>query len=152
MRLLRGGVCYKVYTWPVGKTGGPGAAENALAVDFPVSVLSGRWISPNMHNVVPIDGAPHHVLVIPDCDTRVVNVGGDHSVRGGTLAQKLYSEEKPTRDRLQHPLLRVDGEFVPISWEAALDLVAGISTHVLENYGELAWAMKTYSYNYYENT
>ncbi len=28
-----------------------------LGVDFPVSPLSGKWISPNMQNVVEIDGA-----------------------------------------------------------------------------------------------
>ena len=146
------GCGYKAYTWPVGREGGPGAAENALGADFPTTVLSGNWISPNMHNVVEIDGAPHHVLVIPDGDTRVVNVGGDHSIRGGTLAQKLYSKDKPTRDRLQNPQLRVGDRFIPIAWDAALDLVAESSRHVLDKYGELSWGMKTYSYNYYENT
>ena len=146
------GCGYKAYTWPVGKEGGPRASNNALKVDFPAQVLSGKWISPNMHNVVQIDGAAHHVLVIPDGDTEVVNVGGDHSIRGGTLAQKLYSPEKPTRDRLQNPQLRVGDRLVSISWDAAIDLVADLSRYVLGKYGELAWGMKTYSYNYYENT
>ena len=146
------GCGYKVYTWPVGREGGPLAAENALEVDFPTQVLSGKWVSPNMHNVVQIDGSAHHVLVIPDGDATVVNVRGDHSIRGGTLAQKLYSKDKPTRDRLLTPQLRVGDRFVSIPWDAALDLVAGLSRHVLDKYGELAWGMKTYSYNYYENT
>jgi len=45
-------------------------------------------------------------------------------VRSGTLAQKLYSKDKPTRDRLQRPLVRVGGRLVPTDWDTALDLVA----------------------------
>lgn len=97
------GCGYKAYTWLLGKEGGPRASENALMVDFPAPVLSGKWISQNMHNIVQVDGAPHHVLVIPDGDTEVVSVGGDHSIRDGTLSQKLFNPEKPTKDRLQHP-------------------------------------------------
>ncbi|MCH7631844.1 MAG: molybdopterin-dependent oxidoreductase, partial [Planctomycetes bacterium] len=133
------GCGYKVYTWPVGSEGGPKASENALGVDYPVAVLSGNWVSPNMHNVIQVNGAPHHVVVIPDSETEVVNVGGDHSIRGGTLAQKLYSPDKPTRDRLQHPQLRAGGQLVDISWEDALSLMADVSRYVLDKYGELAW-------------
>ncbi len=146
------GCGYKIYSWPVGRKGGPAAGENAMGVDFPVSPLSGDWISPYMQNVVEIKGAPHHVLVIPDGDTEVVNRGGDHSIRGGTLAQKLYSADKPTRDRLQHPQLRVDGGFVDISWDEAIELVGDVSRYVLDRYGEMAWGMKQFSYQYYENT
>ena len=146
------GCGYQVYTWPVGKEGGPKAADNALGIDFPAPVLSGKWISPNMHNVIQINGEPHHVLVLPEEDTRVLNGRGDHSVRGGTLSQKLYSADTPTRDRLQQPQLRVDGRMVPISWDVALSIVADVSRYVLDKYSELAWGMKTYSYNYYENT
>ena len=146
------GCGYRVYTWPVGSAGGHKAAYNALGVDFPVGVLSGSWISPNMHNVIQIDGADHNVVVMPDWETEVVNVRGDHSVRGGTLAQKLYSKDKPTKDRLQHPQLKLDGRLTPIAWEDASALVAGISSYVLERFGESAWGMKMYSYAYYENT
>ena len=146
------GCGYKVYTCPVGTVGGPKAGENALNVDFPVVVLGGSWISPNMHNVIQIDGADHNVVVMPDWETEVVNVRGDHSVRGGTLAQKLYSPDKPTKDRLQQPQLRIDGQLKPISWDDALALVAGYSSHVLDQFGESAWGMKMYSYAYYENT
>jgi len=146
------GCGYKVYNWPVGSAGGHSAAFNALGVDFPVNVLSGTWISPNMHNVVEIDGRPHNVVIMPDWETEVVNVRGDHSVRGGTLAQKLYSADKPTKDRLQQPQLRLDGELTDISWEDATALIAEISSYVIEQFGEAAWGMKMYSYAYYENT
>ncbi len=146
------GCGYKVYTWPLGTSGGPTASENALGVDFPVVALSGKWISPNMQNIVMIGQEPHHVLVIPDGDTKVVNVAGDHSVRGGTLSQKLYHAGKPTKDRLQHPQIRVGDQLVPIPWQDALNLVADLSRYVIDRYSEMAWGMKMYSYAYYENT
>ena len=146
------GCGYVAYTWPVGEAGGPKASQNALDVDFPVKQLTGKWISPNMHNVVEIDGKPHNVVVIPDGNTLVVNKRGDHSVRGGTLAQKLYNPEKPTRDRLQTPQLRVDGELVPIDWDEAVEIVGDVAKYVLDEYSEMAWGMKMFSYQYYENT
>jgi arsenite oxidase large subunit len=91
------------------------------------------------------------VIVIPDKDIQAVNIGGTHSVRGGTLAQKFYNPNSPTSDRFQTPLLRVRGDLIPISWDMATDLVARLSTHTIDNYGELAWGMKIYSYQFYEN-
>jgi len=143
---------YKVYTWPMGKAGGPRASQNALKVDFPVKVNSGKWITPNMHNVVLVDGQPHHVVVIPDGDAKVVNPGGNHSIRGGVLAQKCFNPNKPSQERLLHPMMRVRGTLQPVSWDAAIEVMAGVSKHVLDRYGEHAWAMKTYSYQYFENT
>ncbi|MFQ5912456.1 MAG: arsenate reductase (azurin) large subunit [Nitrospinota bacterium] len=146
------GCGYKVYRWPLGRGGGPKASENALGVDFPTAVMSGKWISPNMHNIVLVDGRPHHVIVAPDGDAKVVNVGGNHSIRGGVLAQKLFNPNKPSQERLRHPMMRVRGTLQAVPWETALAVMAGISRHVLDNYGEHAWAMKTYSYQYFENT
>ncbi|MFQ5848025.1 MAG: arsenate reductase (azurin) large subunit [Candidatus Methylomirabilales bacterium] len=143
---------YKVYRWPVGREGGPRAGENALRVDFPVAVNTGKWVSPNMHNVVMHEGRPHNVIVIPDADSKVVNVGGTHSIRGGCIAQKCYNPQKPTADRLQHPLLRVGGSLQMVSWGAALDIMAEVSKHVIKNYGPHAWAMKMFSYQFFENT
>ena len=143
---------YKAYIWPAGSEGGPAAADNALATDFPSPVLSGRWPSPNMHTTVTIDGRLQNVLVMPDPDAEVVNVGGNHSVRGGTLALKLYRPDGPTRDRLQRPLLRVNGTLQPISWDAATDIVAALIRHVIDEHGELAMGFKVFSYQYFENT
>ncbi len=143
---------YKVYRWPVGERGGADRSENALGADFPVGPLSGRWVSPAQHTVAKVDGVDHHVIVLPDPDATVVNRGGNHSIRGGTLAQKCYREDGLTSDRLQHPLLRVNGKLTPVSWDTALDVMAGVSRHVLDKYGAIAWGMKTYSYGFFENS
>ena len=136
------GCGYEVYKWPVGE--GSERSDTGLS-------LADRWIGTNMHTVVQIDGVPHNVVVLPD-KTDTVNRAGDHSTRGGTLAQKLYSEDRATRDRLKRPQLHVEGEFHDISWDDALNLVAELSRHAIDQYGELAWAMKMFSYQYYENT
>ena len=143
---------YKVYRWPEGESGGPKADENALGVEFPRGALGGGWASPNQHNVVTANGKKHHVIVVPDKDIQAVNLNGDHSIRGGCLAQKVYNPDSPTRDRLQHPLLRVNGKLRRVSWDTALDIAAEVSKYVIAKYGVLAWAQKQYSYQYYENT
>lgn len=142
---------YKVYRWPLGKEGGSKARENAFGKDFPVDVLSGKWISPSMHNIVMANGKSHHVIVVPDADIKAVNIGGDHSIRGGCIAQKCYNPNKPTHDRLKYPLLRVYNTLQPVSWDLALDVVAEISNYVIKNYGVHAWAQKMYSYQFNEN-
>ncbi len=129
---------YKAFIWPLGADGGPAASENALGVDLPTGPLSGRWVSPSMHTVVDIDDRAHNVIILPDPDADVVNVGGNHSVRGGTLAMKLFRQDGPTGDRLQHPLLRVNGTLQPIPWDAAIDIVAEMIGHTVAQYGELA--------------
>ena len=142
---------YKVYTWPVGTDGRSRAHQNALSRSFPVRKPESAWPSPNMHNVVDIGGVPHHVLIQPDPDARVVNLKGTHSVRGGALAQKLYVKDGPTGDRLLVPMLRVNGELEPIGWELATDLVAQLSRYVIDQHGPIAWGMKRYSYGGHEN-
>ena len=112
------GCGYKAYTWPIDQTGGSQADENAFHADFPVAAATGQWISPNMHNTVRRDGELHHVVVVPDGET-AVNRNGNHSVRGGKLAQKLYNPNKPTADRLQSPMIRVNDALQPISWDDA---------------------------------
>lgn len=132
------GCGYEAITWPVDETNKSEGGSD--------------WYAPAMHSIANVDGRPHHVVVRPDRSSEVVNVNGDYSVRGGTLAQKLYSPDRDTRDRLQTPMVRVDGELRPVSWDDALALMAGISRYVLDRYGKTAWGMKMYSYQYYENT
>jgi arsenite oxidase large subunit len=146
------GCGYKVYTWPIGKEGGPKARQNALKVNFPTGINTGKWISPNMHNIVSVEGRPHHLVVVPDGDAQVVNIGGNHSIRGGVLAQKCFNPNKPSQERLIQPMMRVRGTLQAISWDTAFEVLAGVSRHVLDRYGPEAWAMKTYSYQYFENT
>ena len=146
------GCGYKVYRWPVGQEGGVEARENAFGEDFPQRPLTGKWPSPNQHNIVSVNGEPHHVIVIPDADIQAVNLTGDHSIRGGALAQKCYNPKTPTADRLKQPLMRVRGTLQAVSWDTALDVVAEVSRHVIEKYGEHAWGMKMFSYQYFENT
>ncbi|MEE8448082.1 MAG: arsenate reductase (azurin) large subunit, partial [Thermodesulfobacteriota bacterium] len=146
------GCGYKVYRWPLGREGGPKAYENAFGVDFPSDVLHGKWPSTNMHNIVMANGKPHHVIVIPDADIQVVNIMGDHSIRGGAIAQKCYNPGKPTRDRLKQPMIRVHDLLYPVSWDLALDVMAEVSKYVLKKYGAHSWAMRMYSYQYFENT
>lgn len=142
---------YKVYRWPVGQSGGRVAGKNALGIDFPVAPLD-LWVSPNKHTVVEHRGKPHHVVILADKDSGVVNVDGDYSVLGGTLAKKCYRADGPTRDRLQTPLLRVNGQLRPVSWDFALDVAAEVGRHVLENHGAHAYGMKSFSYQFIENT
>jgi len=146
------GCGYKVYRWPVGKNGGEKASSNALNKDYPTHALSGTWISPNQHNVVTANGKPHNIAVIADYETKVVNVGGDHSIRGGTIAKKCYNPDSPTSDRLLHPQIRINGKLQRLSWDDAIDIMADVSKYVIEKRGSSAWAMKMFSYNYWENT
>jgi arsenite oxidase large subunit len=142
---------YKVYTWPAdGENGGRAAENNAFG--RPIGGTFSPWVSPNQHNIVSVDGKDHHAVVVPDFESAVVNKTGNHSIRGGTLALKCYNPATPTRDRLQYPQIRVNGKLERVDWDTATDVMTAVSKHVLANYGEAAWAMKTYSYEFYENT
>lgn len=143
---------YKVYRWPVGKEGGPQASQNALKADFPHQAMMTSWVSPAQYNVVTHKGQKHHVIVVPDKDATVVNVGGNHSIRGGTLGQKCYNPDTATRERLTSPMIRVNGKLTPVSWDLATEAMADISKYILAKHGEHAWAIKMYSYQYFENT
>jgi arsenite oxidase large subunit len=143
---------YKVYRWPVGKEGGPKASQNALKADFPHQAMMTAWVSPAQYNQVTHKGKKHHVVIVPDKDATVVNVGGNHSIRGGTLGQKCYNPDTATRERLTSPMIRVNGKLTPVSWDLATEAMADISKYIIAKYGEHAWAIKMYSYQYFENT
>jgi len=134
------GCAYRVWRWPADT---PKDAAPAPGVPF---------ANPAQANLVSWQGRPHHVLVLPDPQALAVNPRGNHSMRGGTLAQKCHNPQNRTRERLTTPLLRVRGELVPVSWEAAFEIMAGVSQHVLARHGEHAWGIKAYSYQYFENT
>ena len=142
---------YKAYRWPVGQDGGPKASENAFGLDFPSNILQ-AWVAPTQHNVVTHEGKKYNIIVIPDKDAEVINKNGDSSIRGGLLAQKLYNPDSPTNDRLTKPLVRVNGELVPTSWEDALDIAAEVGKYVVKKHGANAYSAKMYSYQFVENT
>ncbi|MEH6822795.1 MAG: arsenate reductase (azurin) large subunit [Motiliproteus sp.] len=143
---------YKVYRWPVGSAnGGMQAAENAFGIDFP-SVPLQAWVAPTQHNVVMHNGMPHNIVIVPDKDTKVVNTHGDSSMRGGLLASKVYNPMTPTRDRLTSPMVRIGGTLQPVPWDFALDIAAEVGNYVREKHGDAAYGVKTFSYQYIENT
>ena len=146
------GCAYKVYKWPVGQRGGKQSSHNAIKANYPVKMMSGQWISEQMQTQIHENGKTYHVAIIPDSETASVNLHGDHSIRGGALAQKLYHPEKLTKDRLLEPLVRVNGDLVPISWENALQLFSGLTKIAMDEFGPSSWAQKRYSYQYFENT
>ena len=92
------GCGYEVFKWPVGERGGPSADDNAFGVDFPAQQLGGNGITTEMHTVIEENGEEYNVIVKPDDDNPVNNQWskGDHSVRGGSIAQTLYSPENDT--------------------------------------------------------
>ncbi|OHC76437.1 MAG: arsenite oxidase large subunit [Rhodospirillales bacterium RIFCSPLOWO2_12_FULL_58_28] len=144
---------YKVFRWPTGTPdGGPKKNQNALGRDYTLGPLQGGWVGPNQYTQAVYNGKLHNIVVVADPDAKVVNVGGDHSIRGGCIAQKVYNSKGQTADRLKTPLLRVNGVLTPVSWDLALDVMAGVSKHVIETHGESAWALKFFSYQFYENT
>ncbi len=146
------GCNYMAYTWPLGQEGGPKANQNALNRDFPMESGKGGWPGPNQHTIVLINSKAHNCLVLPWMESQVLNVDGDHSPRGGRIAQKCYSPVKPTADRLKTPLLRVNGSLLPIAWDDAIRIMVELYRYSLDQYGDLACGCKSYSYQFWENT
>lgn len=143
----------KVYRWPVGAPdGGPAKHQNALKLDYPLRSGAGGWVGPNQYAKAMHKGKLHNIVIVADPDAKVVNVGGTHSIRGGCIAQKVYNDKAPTKDRLLRPMVRVNDVLTPVSWDDALDIAAAVSNHVIKNHGEDAWALKYYSYQFFENT
>lgn len=144
---------YKVYRWPVGTAdGGPKKHQNALNKNYPLRPLEGGWVGPNQFTQAFHNGRLHNIAIVPDHESRVVNVGGDHSIRGGCIAQKVYNPTKPTHDRLKYPMIRVNDILMPVTWDFALDVMAAVSKHVIRKHGEHSWALKYFSYQFFENT
>ncbi len=143
----------KVYRWPAnGPDGGPKKSQNALNRNYPLRPGQGGWVGPNQFTQATYKGRLHNIAVVADHKARVVNVGGGHSIRGGCIAQKVYNPQKPTQDRLQHPMIRINDILMPVTWDFALDIAAEVSKYVIKKHGESAWALKYFSYQFFENT
>lgn len=141
------GCSYRVYKWPQGKEGGPKSSQNALGVDYTrqQAAQSGTWISPAMHSVVTDrDGTQSHVVLLPDSDC-VVN-HGNHSIRGGTHGSVLYAPDRPTADRLTHPLIYRGGTQLPTTWQEAIDLGARVIKAAMDTWGPDTIAMKCFDH------
>ena len=134
---------FKVFRWPAGSPdGGPKKNQNALKRDYPLGPLAAGWVGPNQYTQAFFNGKLYNIAVVADPDAKVVNVGGTHSIRGGCIAQKVYNPQKPTQDRLLHPMVRVNDILMPVTWDFALDIAAEVSKHVIAQHGEEAWALK----------
>ena len=139
------GCGYRVFKWPDGKEGGPAPLDNALAADLREQQgPDGDWISPNMHSVVKEKGGSFNVAIVPDRDC-VVN-SGMASVRGGGMAQTLYSPDRATKARLKKPQLRQGETFTDASWDDAVDLGARIIKAVIDRWGPDAVGMKFFDH------
>ncbi len=139
------GCGYRVFKWPDGKEGGPAPSENALAADLrEPQGPDGDWIPPNMHSVVREKGGTFNVAIVPDRGC-VVN-SGMASVRGGGMAQTLYSPDRATRARLIKPQLLQSGSFSDASWDDTVDLGAQIIKAVIDRWGPDAVGMKFFDH------
>jgi arsenite oxidase large subunit len=68
------------------------------------------------------------------------------SVRGGSLAQTLYAADRPTRDRLDAPLLDEGQAHRPIAWDDAVDLGSRVVKAVIDRWGPDAVGMKFFDH------
>ncbi|HEX8703961.1 MAG TPA: arsenate reductase (azurin) large subunit, partial [Myxococcaceae bacterium] len=138
------GCGYTVYTWPVGSIGGPEPEKNAFGVDLtqPQVMMEGLTYNESMHSIVrQADGRSMHVVIVPAKDSPI-NLQRDHSSRGGSNALTTYAEDRPTRERLKSPLLRVGEALVPISWDEAIAVLAGVIKGVHDQHGPDALCAK----------
>jgi len=140
------GCGYRVYRWPMGRSGGPHPDDNAFGLDLrkPQPPM-GTWLAPANHTVVTDrDGSRHHIAIVPDPACRVND--GMASVRGAGLASTLYAPDKPTKARLKSPLLDEGKGQAPVTWDAAVDLGARVVKAVIDRWGADAVGMKFFDH------
>ena len=149
------GCGYEVYKWPVGEEGGPKAGENALDIDYPAQPLGGQGVTPHQHTIIEEEGQEYNVIVKPDDESPVNNnwSKGDHSIRGGGMANSLYGPGNPSNnDRLKYPQVRIDGDLQPVDWDTAIKAVAAANRIAMNQNGPNGVGMKLYFYQFMENT
>ena len=131
------GCGYKAYTWAVNKQGGAAPDQNKFGVDLSKQqgAETANWYSPSMYNIVQQNGEDVHIIIKPDKNC-VVN-SGLGSIRGARMAEMSYSRARNTQlQRLTDPMVWRYGQMQPTSWEDALDLVARVTTAVINDMGE----------------
>ena len=105
-----------------------------------------------LRSVCPYDCPDACGLLVHVENGNAVKVQGDpsHTFTRGTLCQKMAHYEKTVHSprRLTTPLKRTgvkgSGQFAPISWEEAIDCIAGKWQEIIDQYG--AEAILPYSY------
>jgi anaerobic selenocysteine-containing dehydrogenase len=98
-----------------------------------VSTISEESAMTVVKNVCPLDCPDTCSMLVTVQDGRAVELRGnpDHALTNGFLCQKMarFLDRVYSPDRLLRPLKRVgkkgDGEFEPITWDEALDTIAG---------------------------
>ena len=131
------GCGYKAYTWAANKQGGNAPNQNKFGVDLSKQqgAETANWYSPSMYNIVQQNGEDVHIVIKPDKNC-VVN-SGLGSIRGARIAEMSYSRARNTQlQRLTDPMVWRYGQMQPTSWEDALDLVARVTTDVINDMGE----------------
>ena len=131
------GCGYKAYTWAANKQGGTAPNQNKFGVDLSKQqgAETANWYSPSMYNIVQQNGEDVHIVIKPDKNC-VVN-SGLGSIRGARIAEMSYSRARNTQlQRLTDPMVWRYGQMQPTSWEDALDLVARVTTAVINDMGE----------------
>lgn len=128
------GCGYHVYKWPEGQEGGRSPNENALGLDFrkqlpPLAVA----LTPSMHNVIEQNGRRFNIMVVPDKEC-VVNQGLS-SVRGGHMADNMYTPDGNARDRLKSPRMLYGDQWIDSTWDDALAVYAGLIKKIIDNDG-----------------
>ncbi len=84
--------------------------------------VCGLKVTVNEGKVVRVDGDEHHPIT-----------KGNICGRGRMLKERVNAKE-----RLLYPLKKVNGQFVRISWEEALDDIAGKMRKLKEQFGPTA--------------
>lgn len=141
------GCGYTVYTWPIGRSGGPKPDQNAFGADFtrPQPAQVGVVYTEAMHSVALQGGRAVHVAVVPAADSPI-NRRRDHSSRGGSQARATFAADRPTRARLTTPLLRIGDSLQPIPWEEAITLLAAVAGGVKARFGADALTAKAFDH------
>lgn len=131
------GCGYKAYTWPMNKQGGFDAKSNKFGVDLSKQqgAETAAWYAPSMYNVVKQNGEDVQLVIKPDADC-VVN-SGLGSIRGARMAENHTSQQRGTQlQRLTDPMVWRYGSMQPTNWDDALDLVARVTSAVINEQGE----------------
>lgn len=131
------GCGYKAYTWPINKQGGYDAKSNKFGVDLSKQqpAETNAWYAPSMYNIVKQNGQDVNLVIKPDVNCSVNS--GLGSIRGARMAENHTSQQRGTQlQRLTDPMVWRYGSMQPTTWDDALDLVARVTSAVINEQGE----------------